>query len=128
LLRQAGRTADAEQVAASLERSIASMSPLHDANVGLVKARLHVARGETEAAIAAYQALAAQGWLGLRLRDVVDLPLGDLDEDPRMQAIARQRQANFAAQKAELDRLRKSGMDAAAARREYIARLPADPA
>jgi hypothetical protein len=45
-----------------------------------------------------------------------------------MQAVARQMQASFAAQKAELDRLRKSGMDAAAARREYVARLPADPA
>ena len=128
LLRQAGRVADAEQVAASLERSIASMSPLHSANVGLIKARLHVARGETQAAIAAYQALVAMGWSGIRLSDGVDLPLGDLDEDPRMQAIARQRQANFAAQKAELDRLQKSGMDAAAARREYVSRLPVDPA
>jgi TolB-like protein/tetratricopeptide (TPR) repeat protein len=127
LLRQAGRTADAEPVAASLERSIAGMSPLHSVNIGLLKARLHVARGETEAAIAAYQALAAQGWSGLRIAEAVDLPLGDLDEDPRMQAIARQMKARIAAQKAELDRMRKSGMDAAAARREYVARLPVDP-
>jgi TolB-like protein/tetratricopeptide (TPR) repeat protein len=128
LLREAGRADDAEQVSASLERSIAGMSPLHTVNVGILRARLHVARGEADAAIEAYRALAAQGWSLLRFKDAVDLPLGDLDEDPRMQAIGRQMQANFAAQKAELDRLRKSGMDAAAARREYIARLPADPA
>jgi TolB-like protein/tetratricopeptide (TPR) repeat protein len=128
LLREAGRTADAKQVVASLERSIAGLSPLHTVNVGILRARLHVARGETNAAISAYQALAAQGWSLLRFKDAVDLPIGNLEQDPRMQAVARQMQASFAAQKAELDRLRKSGMDAAAARREYVARLPADPA
>ena len=127
LLRQAGRTDDAEPVAASLERSIAGMSPLHTINVDFFKARLHVARGETEAAIAAYQRLAAKGWSGLHLTEGVDFLMGDLDEDPRMQAVARQMQARFAAQKAELERLRKSGMDGAAARREYVSRLPPDP-
>jgi hypothetical protein len=115
-------------VAASLERSIAGMSPLHDVNVGLLKARPHAARGETEAAIADYQALSAQGWSGLRIENIVELPLCDLDEDPRMQAVARQKQARFAAQKAEIDRMRESGMDAAVARRVYVARLSADPA
>lgn len=58
-------------------------------------------------------------WIGVVVQlifaDAVDLPLGDVDQDPRMQAAARQMKARFATQKAELDRMQKPGMDAVAA-------------
>jgi len=126
LLQQTGRTADAEAPIQALEKAVAAMSPLHQAGYRWFRARLHLARGDEDSAIAEYQAIAAAGGTGDRLTKSVDLLLGDLAADPRLQPIARQVEANYARQMAELERLRASGMDPAAARREYVARLPAE--
>ncbi len=126
LLQQTGRGADAEGPIRALEQTVAQMSPLHQAGLHWFKARLHLAHGDTDKAIAEYQAIAAARGTGDRLTKSVDLLLGDLAGDPRLQPIARQMEANYALQMTELARLRASGMDPAAARREYVARLPPD--
>jgi TolB-like protein/tetratricopeptide (TPR) repeat protein len=126
LLQQTGRAGDAAAPIRALEQTVARLSPLHQANYRWFQARLHLAHGDKASAIAAYQAIAAAGGTGDRLTGGVDILLGDLATDPRLQPVARQMDANFARQMAELERLRASGMDAAAARREYVARLPQD--
>ena len=126
LLQQTGRAADADAPIRALEEMVATLSPLHQANYRWFQARLHLARGNEEKAIAEYQAMAAAGGTGDRLTKSVDLLLGDFAGDPRLQPIARQVEANYVRQMTELERLRASGMDPVAARREYVARLPAD--
>lgn len=126
LLQQTGRGGDAAGLIEALERTVGRLSPLHQAGIRWFEARLHLARGERDKAIAAYQAIAAAGGTGDRLSGGVDFLLGDLASDPRLQPIARQVDANYARQMEELERLRASGLDAAAARREYVARLPQD--
>jgi hypothetical protein len=126
LLQQTGRAADAAGPIRALEQTVERMSPLHQAGYRWFQARLHLAHGDQDKAIAAYQAMADAGGTGDRLAKGVDLLLGDLAGDPRLQPIARQVEANYARQMAELERLRASGMDPVAARREYVARLPAE--
>jgi TolB-like protein/Tfp pilus assembly protein PilF len=126
LLQQTGRSADAESPIRALEQSVELVSPLHISGYRWLRARLHLAHGDMDKALAEYQAIADAGGIGDRLTKSVDLLLGELAADPRLQPIARRVEANYARQVAELERLRASGMDTAAARREYVARLPAE--
>jgi tetratricopeptide (TPR) repeat protein len=124
LLQQTGRAEDAEETLRALEADFKLASRLHDASFDWLTARLALARGDRQAAIAAFAKLAKDGSVGNRSAGGIDPLLGDLPDDPRMQPVIKRFDANLAAQNAVLERLRASGMSVDAARKEYVAGLP----
>ena len=123
LLQQTGRATDAEEPLLALEAHFNLFSRLHDSGYDWFAARLALARGDLDAAIAAFARLAENGSVGDRSVGGIDPLLGDLAEDSRMQAVIERFDANLATQTATLERLRASGMSVEAARREYVAGL-----
>jgi len=123
LLQQTGRAADAEEPLLALEADFKLFSRLHDSGYDWFAARLALARGDLDAAIAAFARLAENGSVGDRSAGGIDPLLGDLAADSRMQAVIERFDANLATQTAMLERLRASGMSVEAARREYVAGL-----
>jgi TolB-like protein/tetratricopeptide (TPR) repeat protein len=124
LLQDDAHAGDAAGPIAALAELVAKLSPLHQADTLWFQARLHLARGEREAAIATYSQLAATGSPGMRMLGGYDLLLDAFADEPRMQPVREKFDANLAAQLAELERLRGAGVDVVAARREYVAKLP----
>nr|MBP8080591.1 hypothetical protein [Arenimonas sp.] len=121
LMRNGGKPPAAE-VTAALEKQVLGYSPLHQAGTQQFKFWLALFQGRKDDAVKLLDALAAGGFQG-RWHFGTPMPqMWMLEGEPRFKPAMARIKANHAAQLAELDRLRRSGMSLAQARAEYLAR------
>ena len=122
LLRRDGDKPPAAEVAAALEKQVSGFSPLHQAGTQQYRFWVALFQGRKDDAVKLLDALAAGGFQG-RWQFGTPMPqMWVFDAEPRFAPAMARIKANHAAQLAELDRLRRSGMSLAQARAEYLAR------
>jgi len=121
LLMRKGGQPPAAEVAAALEKQVSGYSPLHQAGTQQFKFWIALFQGRKDDAVKILDALAAGGFQG---RWQLGTPLPQMwvfEGEPRFAPALARIKANHAAQLAELERLRRSGMSLAQARAEYLA-------
>jgi hypothetical protein len=121
LLLEAGRAAEAAPVIEAFDGFMASLSPLHQANLDITRLNLLLIRKDTPAALAQLERMTAGGYGGTYSFNT-PFPLSFLvADDPAFADALAQVGKNHAARLASLERLRQSGMSARAARAEFLA-------
>jgi hypothetical protein len=123
LLTRNGAKPPAAEVTAALEKQVSGYSPLHQAGTQQFKFWLALFQGRKDDAVKMLDALASGGFQG-RWQFGTPMPqMWALEGEPRFAPALARIKANHAAQLAELDRLRRSGMSLAQARAEYLTRF-----
>lgn len=122
LLMRSGGKPPAAEVTAALEKQVSGYSPLHQAGTQQFKFWLALFQGRKDDAVKMLEALASGGFQG-RWQFGTPMPqMWVFEGEPRFAPALARIKANHAAQLAELERLRRSGMNLAQARAEYLAR------
>lgn len=121
LLLEAGREAEAAPVVEAFDGYMASLSPLHQANLDIARLNLLLIRKDTPAALAQLEKMTAGGYSGTYAFNT-PFPLSFLvADDPAFADVLARVGRNHAERLANLDRLRQSGKSAREARTDFLA-------
>lgn len=125
LLLDAGREGEAGPLVAAYDEYLASLSPLHQANLDTSRLAQHLIHKDRAAARAQLDKMTARGYSGGYYFNTPFLHSFLVADDPAFADSLARVEKNHAARLANLERLRQSGMSAREARADFLAQRAA---